>query len=295
MATKNISLKDSWKQFISIVFQPFVLILILASMAAGYLAANQKDPKIIALMTFIAAICGGALGGILTKRWSEMTEERVIFARGKTAVRALYLLLNNIAHLEKRTKVFLSRRDIKEEEDVGEAVDAKVAFEEIIGLCRVLEEEALSSIENWTDIIPEADVKTKIGMISELQQLVESLQIDIGELKGQVDEAKENKAEVAALRKRIQDKEALLEDARTQLLGRQIPLVGTSGSIFRLEPSPSQLFRPESVKTCAKCGRVYIEVPSLLDTISSQNQPVRADPTGTSVANLCKECKEKVA
>jgi hypothetical protein len=291
MAIKNISLKDSWKQFISIIFQPFVLILVLASVAAGYLAAHQSDPKIIALMTFIAAICGGALGGILTKQWSEMTEERVIVARGKTAVRALYLLLNNIAHLEKRTKIFLTRREAEDEEGEAEPVDTTVAFEEIIGLCRVLEEEALSSIENWTDIIPEADVKTQIGMISKLQQLVESLQIEIGQLKSQAEDVNENKAEVAALRKRIQEKESLLEAARTGLLGSRISL-GTSGpASFSLDPAPqlSSLF-----KTCANCGQGYIEFASLLNSGSILNRPVLGDATSPSVASLCDDCKKKL-
>lgn len=289
MATKSISLKDRWRLFGNIILDPWVLILLVASAAAGYLAGHQSDPKSIFLMTLIAAICGGILGGILTKRWSEMTDERVIIARGKTAVRGLHLLLNNIAYLEERTKLFLSRQD----ETAERSDEAWVAFEEIIGVCRVLEEEALNSIENWTDIIPEADVKTQIGMISRLQQLVESLQIDIGRLKSQAEESNKDKAEVAALRKAIQERESLLQVAQSKLLGSRITL-GTSGPAgFSLDPDPALFVvntgsKLNSVfRSCAKCGTGYMEFASLLGSAPISGILVK-EPE-----NLCLECKKK--
>jgi len=41
-------------------------------------------------------------------------------------------------------------------------------YKEISRFCVLLAEEAGNSIENWTDIIPEADLKTEIGVITGL-------------------------------------------------------------------------------------------------------------------------------
>src|SRR5580765_5877005 len=111
---KSSSLRDRWTQFLSIILDPWVFILLAASAFAGIQAANQTEPKSFGLMTFIATIFGGVLGGILAKRWSDITEERVIVALVKTAVRGLKLLLGNVAHLEKRARVFLGRHPLRE-------------------------------------------------------------------------------------------------------------------------------------------------------------------------------------
>lgn len=280
---KSTSLQDRWKQFLSIVLDPWVIILLIASAYAGVQAANQTDPKSIALMTFIAAVGAGVLGGVLAKRWSDITEERVIVARGKTAVRGLKLLLSNIAHLEKRARVFLERYTPTGETQRPD--ETTLAFEEVVGRCRVLEEEALSSIENWTDIIPEADVKTQIGVISELHQERENLANGLQDLKAELAEsANKGQTEVAALRKQIEDKEALLRTTQRKLAESQASLsgslLGVSGTSSLLN---SQTLGPKQ-KTCTRCSKTYLE----------DWMKLSLSPTGIFFGDVCDECKAKV-
>ena len=68
----------------------------------------------------------------------------MVVARGKSAVRGLKL----IASLENRVEEFGSS-NTEEIRDHPEVVFRN--YEEIVGICNILEEEAVNSIENWTD------------------------------------------------------------------------------------------------------------------------------------------------
>lgn len=163
-------LKERWASFLTIIFDPLVLTFLVLTLLLGIFLKSQKEPVVIAALTIIITLISGILGAILKGKWSEITEEKVIVARGKTAVRSLKLLLSNILSLEKRVCEYLFRSQ-DEQAKMGQSPEViKTYLEEIIGRCRIQGEEAISSIENWTDIVPEADIRTQIGVISNLRE-----------------------------------------------------------------------------------------------------------------------------
>ena len=153
-----INLKKRWKMFLNIIFDPFTLLLTISVSILLYFSNEQASPLIMVLITIASAI----LGGRLNKLWSDIIEGKVITARGKAAVRNLKLLLVHISVLKQKV--------IKFQDSVEQDLFITRTYEEIESFCSVLEEEAVNSIENWTDILPEADIKTQIGIISDLNQ-----------------------------------------------------------------------------------------------------------------------------
>jgi chromosome segregation ATPase len=70
-------------------------------------------------------------------------------------------------------------------------------------MCRVLSEEGITSIENWTDIVPEAREATIAGHLSELKEAIETLQNEKAELMDKLESAAGAEAEAGALKSEI--------------------------------------------------------------------------------------------
>jgi hypothetical protein len=133
----------------------------------------------------------------------------------------LKLLLGNVSTLERRVGGYIERYTTNNPNpDV-----VKLCFEEVVTKCIVIQEEALNSIENWTDIIPEADVKTQIGIISDLRLKEEKLTRELSELRteSQTTQGK-TAAQIAQLRNEINQKEEQLAEAKTRLLKKEVNL-----------------------------------------------------------------------
>lgn len=150
----------SWSVFLSICIDPLVILSIITlSYLYNSTDADKPTPALIyILVTAVSTIFGVRI----TQKWSEITEGGIIKARGRTAVRSLKLLLGNISSLEQRIANFSDNTDqINNNPDVTSR-----NYEEIREKCLRLQEEVISSIENWTEFVPEADIKTQIGEIT---------------------------------------------------------------------------------------------------------------------------------
>lgn len=272
------SLRKEWEGFARIVFNPWVIVLLLSAIIfdvvlVSYTSTLSKagasiDISVVTVLTFIASLTSGILGGLIGKRWDDFVGERVIVTRGKSAVRSLKLLLRNVVALERRVKEYLCRHiDEKERENQTPEV-IKTYLEEVIARCHVLEEEAISSIENWTDIVPGADIKTQIGVISELTSEIEQLALQRRDLTAELEETKGiSDAETKKLRGEIRKKEKELFEAKKEFNQKRI---GFTGVTF---PSSIQLtsdvhFLPSTELTygslahgdmrfCKECGKMF--------------------------------------
>ena len=77
-------------------------------------------------------------------------------------------------------------------------------YEESIAICSLLQEETVSSIENSTDIVPEADIKTQIGVISDLKTSIDDKEGELTHLKATLAEAQgKSEQERKALRDQL--------------------------------------------------------------------------------------------
>jgi len=258
---------DRWLSFVKVVIDPWVLALV----AIGYIMAASavvEDSQSTAVaLTLMSSLIAGIIGGIVTNRWSRIADERSIVARGKVAVRSLKLLLANIVALDRRANVYLTRwKTDGEREGLTDAVVATY-LEEVIGRCEVLEEEALSSIENWTDIVPEADIRTQVGLISDLKLQVSQLTGDLEllrtekeGLKGQSEEREQQlRAEIAAKEKELRLTARRLSEGMSSMGSIAAGFPGLKSHKLKT----STLFESSwPSRKCVSCG--FVDPPGIL-------------------------------
>lgn len=208
-----LSIWSKWKTFIIIILDPWVLFLLLATGLSIYFSSKTEAKEIQALLNFVISIFSGLLWGVLANKFSQLTEIQVLVARGKGAIRWLKLILLNINHLVKRTQGYIKTLSV-EEKDYKLIVSN---FEEVIEKSIIIEEEVLSSMENWTDIIPEvADLKSLIGTVSqfkeretELEKELISLQKETWEQNTQKEqELREKEQELAIVKDKLKNAES---------------------------------------------------------------------------------------
>lgn len=171
-------LKSAWKRFGLVIGDPWNLILLTAIVALLLYAAKSKEPGVVALLQILVSLVSAVLGGRIVRYVDSLVEGSVLVARGRTAVRSLKLLLRSVSSLEERVQTFLIAAD----EAPGSGVVTKRNYEEIIASCRLVQEETVSSIENWTDIVAEADIESLIGVITSLRQQVDKTGSELSEL-----------------------------------------------------------------------------------------------------------------
>lgn len=271
----QITLKEKWENFFNIILDPWVILLLVATVVFIICSTQTTDNKIAPILTLIISLMSGLLGGIIANRWAQMTELTVLVARGKSAIRSLKLILLNISNIEKRTKVYITNIDKKNE-------DYKIIksnFEEVIEKCNILEEEIISSIENWTDIIPEvANLKTQIGVISQMKLKQTDLEDDISALNKKIEKEKEEDSkEKEELQKKLKNKEAELNTTREKLNKAESKintsvLSGLTSST--LNTAGSYLIGSNlSNSHCSKCGKLYLSSEIYPDKLCDDCRP----------------------
>jgi hypothetical protein len=227
-----------WGVFLSITLDPMILALIILVVFLSELSVRQtepRDPVVSTALTFMLSMISSVAGAIWYDKWNTLTNGKVLTARGKMAVRGLKLLIRHLNALQQRARKYLDRYNSdKFRNQLAEEV-IRTYLEEIIHNSIVLQEECLSSIENWTDIVPEEDIYTKIGTISDLNQLVEAKEIEISSLKEVQVQSDDQKKQ---LKERIAQREFELNVLRQGMV--QIS-EGLTSATSPLGASPSSL------------------------------------------------------
>jgi len=220
-AIQMVRLKDRWAVFGGIVLDPWTLLLIVATACLFYASTLKASPVVSSLLSILITLSSAILGGRATKQWMDITEHGILAARGRSAVRGLKLLLRNITALERRVSSFCA----DEERIAGSSMLTVRNYQEITETCNLLEEETVNSIENWTDIVPEADMKTQICLISELKRAIKEKEDDVQTLKEQMGKAiGESEKDKERLHKEVRDRERQIEKLQSDLVSSQIGL-----------------------------------------------------------------------
>lgn len=270
---KNVqTLKEKWKIFINLILDPWVVVLIIMTFAFIHYSTQIEDKKTLAIIAVIISLVSGVLGGVIANRWAQMTELKVLVARGKSAIRSLKLILLNISNIEKRTKEYIVRID-KENKECKLIISN---FEEVIEKCNILEEEIISSIENWTDIIPEvANLKTQIGLISEMKLRQAELEGDISSLNEKIETIKEEGSkEKEELQKSLSDKELNLIETRQKLKNAESKmngsvLSGLTSTQYALGTNSHFYGSNFLDNTCSQCGKLHLSSVGFSDNLCS--------------------------
>lgn len=107
-------------------------------------------------------------------------------------------------------------RFVNDEEGVVTDEVVKTYFEEIVEQSGVFEEQVLGAIENWTDLVEEADIQTQIGVITELRKQLRQSEAELDELHEKLSEREATEEEAEHLREEIEEKQQELERLRDQ-------------------------------------------------------------------------------
>lgn len=155
----NESLDHRWRRFIGVLLDPWIIILLVSTGAAGY-ATTERTGLPSILVTSILSFLSAILGVRAMNLWNAQSEKASVSSRGVTAVRSLKLLYSDIMALQRRIVYFRRSGDSKE-------IVAR-NYEETINLSTSLANAVLVAIENWEDLVPEANIKKEIDATSAL-------------------------------------------------------------------------------------------------------------------------------
>ena len=201
-------LKDTatfWTVFLNL----WVLLPTIAGILLIFYSAQQTDKTTIAVLTAIASTFVGIAGGLASHKWLKYIEESSITARGVEAIRNLKLL--NL-HIQSICNGLEQRLEDITEEDAKVDPFPKMVFEELISRLRLTQEAALSAIETWNGVVPNADISSQIGEISELSNRIVSLQMSLKDRDKKLELAKEEgEDKEAELKKKFSLKEEQLQ------------------------------------------------------------------------------------
>lgn len=157
----NLPIKEKWLIFLNIAADPWIAILSVISAVLVCINLNHYSAIITAVLSLLLILCSGIVGARLIKIWNDSTSEGILVARGKIILRDMVLLIENIGNIKKRIQIYIARQT--EEQSKRNVI---ISFEELIEKCNILEREVMNSIESWSDIIPDADISTKLEDIS---------------------------------------------------------------------------------------------------------------------------------
>ena len=207
-------LGNRWATFLGVIFEPATFLLLLVLALLYWYSGTEGGGNAPVLMYVLLTIASVVLGGRLTRKWAELTEGDVVAARGHSAVRSLMTQLRSIAALENTIRRFRSA-----EAEIEKNPDAvKRNYEEAIRTCESLQEQTVGAIENWTDIVPEASIKSQIGVISDLKIAIDQSENDLSQLKNELQDAKgKSRKEKAKLQERIADEKRQVETLQNEL------------------------------------------------------------------------------
>ena len=182
MENDKLHLKPQWNAVGKIILSPgasFLIVLISSLILIIYFAEAKINSGILTLLVVVLSLLSGLLGGFITKRISNLSKEQSLRDRGYASIRNLNLLLSHIFSIKKRVGTYI--RSLNHEEFNYELLRSH--FEEISEKCNNLFEDVANAIENWQDVISEANLRMQISTVFELKKEIEQRLGDLTELR----------------------------------------------------------------------------------------------------------------
>lgn len=176
------SLKSNWAILGRIILNPEALFLILTIgglIALTYFSNLRNSPLILTIIIMVISLLSSLLGGFFMKKWGDLYKTRMLIARGYTTIRNINLLLSHIFSIKKRVSLYICR--LNREELNYDLLRSH--FEEVAERCNNLFEDAVNTIENWQDVIPEANLKQQIAQVANIQKELNNRLDDLKDLR----------------------------------------------------------------------------------------------------------------
>ncbi len=274
MSRPNQGLKERWKTFGKVFLDPMVVVLLVLGILIYVLSLAQTDRAILALFIILLSVVTGLAGGVVAKRWDDIIGQRLLVARGTVAVRSLKLLLSHVNRLERKVRSY--RADLEEKLEEDEDQDIVIYhLREISDRCVAVMEEVLSSIDNWTDIVPEANIETQFELLSELMSEKERLEADLEDVTNALGESENaSKKQIQKLRSEKSKLKSELSGIRGKLSYKEFAIRPTINSTGAILSSDAELYGSigritvagNNITPCKSCRRPFVwssEEPSI--------------------------------
>jgi hypothetical protein len=253
MSKKHLQLSERWITFFKIILDPWIILSMTFLVLLVVVSKHADNVPLRIILTTLVAILSMIIGSVFIRRWMEFHDEKNMILRGKLDIRHLKLIYFNLIQIETRTEKYIKRMD----ENVSNPELVKSNYEEIIEKCKLLEEECINAIENWTDIIEEANVKTRISKLKFLKAENDKLQIEISDLEKQMTEGGITSGEIMSkIKDQLEQKKLDLKEIRILIWEKEKEinasiLSGMTGSYLPKDTIYS------IYKSCPICGSFY--------------------------------------
>lgn len=262
------ALASQWAVFYEISLSPSVLLLVLAGAGLVYIAefGNTETSLPVAVrvsVTLIVSVLASVIGALVWKRWNDSAEAGVLVTRGKSAVRGLRLLLQSIAAAEAR----VLRLRPSPVDDPFHSERFLLICDEVLDRLNLLQEETMNAIEEWTDIIPDANIKTQIGVLTTLKKRAGELERQVSSL---ADEAKQSDHDREELSAELSLKEAELDKVREELTKRE-----------------------DAISTSVLSGLTRSPMFELISDFSRDYGEIYLDSEVSAVYSVCPACRKQ--
>src|SRR5262249_41165089 len=128
-------------------------------------------------------------------------------------------------------------------------------YEEAITSCTMLSEETIGAIENWTDIVPEADIKSQIGVVTGLQDKLTDNQNALEKMRAELDaKTQHTSGKETELKQVIADLMAQREKLQRALANSQSLVLSSANHDVRMLGDLEQKYYNPSIKLSELLG-----------------------------------------
>ncbi len=161
---KKATIREEWEKLVKILFFPPVFIVIILSLL--FLCFSIFLPKNVVLSAFVnilLTLMTGLLGGLIANLWDEKSRNERLKIRGESAIRGLKSVNRMVVDLGERIGDSMGQLS-KTKEDRLTPIQ-KVFFDEVVLRSIQIQEEIINSIEDWKDLVPEADISSQYSEV----------------------------------------------------------------------------------------------------------------------------------
>ncbi|MBU1926338.1 MAG: hypothetical protein KKI20_01055 [Gammaproteobacteria bacterium] len=180
-------LKENWCNFASIVFRPYVVLLIICTIILGIFTIIDGNLFVTSIFTAIIAVLGGLCGAAIENKWHELIGETLLIAQGKNAVRNLKLLLSDLLGMQISLTNYQNQSS---EKQIAPEV-LKSWLKETTEKITMVQKQGINAIEAWSSWIPETDISTQIETRDNLQEKILELEKEKKELQNNNNDSSE--------------------------------------------------------------------------------------------------------
>jgi len=238
--------KEEWRIVVQVIFNPITLVGVAVTAGLAHFLPDN---------TFVISLAATILGGIIWDKWSRLKGKTILVNKGKSAIRSLKLLLRNLNDCEMRVTTYLDRH-----KEGAEGTIVNNWLEEEIHRLGALQEEALDSISNWTDIIPEADVTAQLAPYRELQASYLTIKAEKKQLQDELEQASADDAQREdKLKDELREKVDELEKVKERLTAERVRI---GSSLLSGLSSRSTVTIGYPNRYCSECGAFFAPATS---------------------------------